>query len=63
MSSTTVSKIPVGTLIVDLVDAKENQLKWRGTATKTLDATATAEERDKNVNAAVEKMFAGYPPK
>jgi hypothetical protein len=63
MSTTTVSKIPVGTLIVDLVDAKEKQLKWRGTASKTLDPSATAEERDKNVNAAVEKMLAGYPPK
>ncbi|MGE5276059.1 MAG: DUF4136 domain-containing protein [Acidobacteriota bacterium] len=63
MSSTTVSKIPVGTLIVDLVDAKENQLKWRGTASKTLDPSATVDEREKNVNAAAEKMFAGYPPK
>ena len=35
--ATTVQTIPVGNLIVDLVDAKESQLKWRGTASKTLD--------------------------
>jgi len=62
MSTTTVDKIPVGTLIVDLVDAKENQLKWRGTASKTLDPSASVEKREQNVNEAVAKLFAGYPP-
>jgi len=63
MSSTTVQKIPVGNLIIDLVDAKENQLKWRGTASKTLDPSASVDKKTENVNEAVAKMFAGYPPK
>lgn len=63
MSSTTVQKIPVGNLIIDLVDAKENQLKWRGTASKTLDTSANVDDKTKHVNEAVAKMFAEYPPK
>jgi uncharacterized protein DUF4136 len=63
MSTTTVQKIPVGSLIVDLVDAKENQLKWRGTASKTLEPEASVEKKTQNVNEAVAKMFESYPPK
>ncbi len=52
-----------GTLIVDLIDAKTEQLVWRSTATKTLEETATMEQRQANVNEVVTKMFASYPPK
>ncbi|HEY7114651.1 MAG TPA: DUF4136 domain-containing protein [Thermoanaerobaculia bacterium] len=62
MSTTTVDKIPVGNLIIDLVDAKDNQLKWRGTASKTLDPSASVDKKTEHVNEAVAKMFAGYPP-
>jgi len=62
MSSSTVSEIPVGNLIVDLVDASRKQMVWRGTASKTLDPNASPETRQKNVDEAVTKMFAGYPP-
>ncbi|MGH9367808.1 MAG: DUF4136 domain-containing protein [Thermoanaerobaculia bacterium] len=61
-STATVQQIPVGTLIVDLVDAKASELAWRGTATKTLDPSASAEKKSEAVNAAVQKMFAAYPP-
>ncbi len=63
MSTTTVQKIPVGNLIIDLVDAKESQLKWRGTASKTLDPSTSVDKKTENVNEAVAKMFAKYPPK
>jgi hypothetical protein len=62
MSTSTVNEIPVGNLIIDLVDAKRNQMVWRGHASKTLDPDASPETKQKNVDAAVEKMFAGYPP-
>lgn len=52
-----------GTLIVDIVDAKNNQLVWRGTATKTIDENASPEQREANLKAVVEKMFMSYPPK
>jgi hypothetical protein len=62
MTTSTVSEIPVGTLIIDLVDASKKQLAWRGTASKTLEPSASPETKDKNINAAVQKMFANYPP-
>lgn len=61
MSTTTVSKIPVGNLIVDLVDAKAKQMVWRGTASKTLDPKSAPEKREAAVNEAVQKMFEKYP--
>lgn len=51
-----------GTLIVDLIDAKSDQLVWRGTATKVIDETASAQEREANLNEVIGKLFAQYPP-
>ena len=51
-----------GTLIVDLIDAKSDQLVWRGTATKVIDETASAQEREANLNEVISKLFAQYPP-
>ncbi len=62
-TTSTVEEIPVGTLVVDLVDAKANELVWRGTASDTLKENATPEERDKNLNAAMAKLFENFPPK
>lgn len=55
-------EVPVGTLIVDLVDARDNELVWRGTATSAIDTTASVEKREAVVQEAVEKLFAAYPP-
>jgi hypothetical protein len=62
-SSTTVAReVPVGTLIIDLVDAKEKKLIWQAVASDTLDTNARADERDYRINKAMEKIFSGYPP-
>jgi uncharacterized protein YceK len=63
MTTSTVSQIPVGTLIVDLVDVNQKQMVWRGTATKTLSPDASPESKQKNLQEAVAKMFANFPPK
>ena len=63
MQTSTVQQIPVGTLIVDLVDANQKELVWRGTATKTLDPGSSPEEKQKHLDEAVQKMFGNYPPK
>lgn len=50
-----------GQLIVDLIDASRKKLAWRGIATQKL-----SEQQMKlveQVNTAVEKLFAQYPPK
>ncbi len=61
MSISTVEKIPVGMLIVDLVDAKSHELVWRSTASDALDPGATPEKREREIAQAVSKMFETYP--
>ncbi len=59
-ATTTESEYIVGTLVVDIFDAKTKQLMFRGTAQDEL-----SEKADKNVkklNKASEKMFKEFPP-
>jgi hypothetical protein len=56
-----VEEIVVGTLIVDIVDAKTSTIVWRGIASKDIDVDARPEQRDKQVNKAAEKLFKNYP--
>lgn len=58
-----VREILVGTLAVDMVDAKNKTVVWRGLGTKEIDTDAKPEKRDQNINKAVEKIFKNYPPK
>ena len=58
-----VREILVGTLAIDIVDAKTKQMAWRGLGTKEIDTNAKPEKRDENINKAVEKIFRNYPPK
>jgi len=49
-----------GTLLMDMVDPKDTQLIWRASAT---DSVKDFRNRDKNVDAAVKKIFSKFPPK
>jgi hypothetical protein len=51
----------VGTLIVDFVDSKQKEMVWRGTAEDVLGAT-TPEEKTAQIDAAIAKMLAPFPP-
>jgi len=51
-----------GTLILDVVDGKSKRLVWRGTATSTIDPSATPEKRTEKINAAVAKVLERFPP-
>jgi hypothetical protein len=62
-STTQVRDILIGTLVIDLADAKKGQVAWRGMGTKTVDVQTKPEKRDKNINNAVKKIFKNYPPK
>lgn len=59
METTTAQTYDEGTLIVD---AKKKKLIWRGSASGTLDPGASAVDRTKNVNEAVSKILADFPP-
>jgi hypothetical protein len=63
MSTTSTSTIHVGELGFDMYDPSTKKLIWRGAATKTLDAKAKPEKRQKNIGKAIQKMLKNYPPK
>lgn len=53
----------VGTLIIDLIDARTNELIWRGTATDSVDPNWKPEKIEQVINEAVKKLLKDYPPK
>jgi len=62
-TTTQVRDILVGSLVIDLADAKKGQLVWRGMGVKEVNTQANPEKRDKSINSAVQKIFKNYPPK
>jgi hypothetical protein len=60
-ATTTVSETPIGTLTVDMFDAKSKKLVWRGTATETL--SDKPEKNEKKLKSEVAKLFKSFPPK
>ena len=61
--SARVEEILVGTLAVDVIDAKAKTIVWRGMATKEADVKASPDKRDKNIQKAAEKLFKNFPPR
>lgn len=61
MATTSVEKIPIGKLIVDLADPKNKRFVWRGTASGTI--SSKPEKVQKMLDKALTKMFQNYPPK
>jgi hypothetical protein len=61
-ASARVEAVPVGQLIVEIVNAKTRATVWRGMVSRDLDPKASPEQREKNLNKAVEKLFKHYPP-
>ena len=62
-TTTQVRDILVGTMVIDIADAKKGQLVWRGMGVKEVNTQANPEKRDKSINDAVKKIFKNYPPK
>jgi hypothetical protein len=59
-ATTTTETYKVGTLVVDLYDAKTKTLIWRGSASDTL--SNNSDKNIKNLDKGVEKMFKKFPP-
>ena len=59
-STTTVRQYDVGTVVLDMWDAGQKRLVWRGTASDTVsdDPQKTTEK----IHTAVERLFENYPP-
>jgi hypothetical protein len=50
----------VGTLVIDLFDAKTKEAVWMGTSSKTI--SSKPEKNAENLNKAVARMFKDFPP-
>ena len=59
-ATTMVNTYQVGTLVVDIFDAKTKEAVWRGTSSKTL--SGNPQKNAENLNKAVVKMFKKFPP-
>ncbi|UNK49926.1 DUF4136 domain-containing protein [Lysobacter sp. S4-A87] len=59
-ASTTVHTYDVGTLVVDMFDAKSKQAVWRGTATGTV--PSNPDKVEAGLDKGLDKMFASFPP-
>jgi hypothetical protein len=59
-ATTTTETYKVGTLVVDLFDAKTKKLAWRGSTSDTL--SNNSDKNIKNLDKGVEKMFKKFPP-
>lgn len=59
-ATTTTETYKVGTLVVDLFDAKTKQLAWRGSSSDTL--SNNSDKNIRNLDKGVEKMFKKFPP-
>lgn len=51
-----------GTLILDVADARNNELIWRGVARSVFEAEQSQAERSIALNQAVTRMLAQFPP-
>jgi Domain of unknown function (DUF4136) len=61
--SARVQPILVGTLVVDISDARTSAIVWRSLASSDIRPTDKPESREKKIAKAAEKMFKNYPPK
>jgi Domain of unknown function (DUF4136) len=59
-ATTTVENYKVGTLVVDLFDANNKKLIWRGSSSDTL--SDKSDKNIKNLDNGVQKMFNHFPP-
>jgi hypothetical protein len=59
-ATTTTETYKVGTVVVDLFDAKTKELVWRGSSSDTL--SNNSDKNIKNLDKGVDKMFKHFPP-
>ena len=63
MATATSETILTGQLDLDMYDAANKRLVWKGTVAKTIDPGAKPDKRQKNITKSIEKLLKNYPPK
>ena len=61
-SETRVRQYEEGTLIVDVLNAADRRLVWRGTGSDYIRTMKSPEETTRNINAAIAGILAEFPP-
>lgn len=59
---TQVSQYDEGTLVIDIADARDKQLAWRGAGVSRVRRHPTPEQTTADINAAVAQILAEFPP-
>lgn len=60
-NTSNISRTTEGTLYIDLIDAKTNNLVWQGMGSADL-VTSNMEKKDERIREIVKKILAEYPP-
>lgn len=60
--NTTVYQYKVGTLVIDIIDNRQQKLIWRGSGERTLSEDRTPEERIEIIDTTVNEILANFPP-
>jgi hypothetical protein len=63
MGTATSQTIHTGHLDLDMYDSANKRLVWKGVVSKTVDAGAKPDKRQKNITKSIEKLLKNYPPK
>ena len=63
VSTSQVKHFKEGTIVLEIVDFKSNQLVWQGAAAGALTGLNTPEDADELVPRAVRDILAKFPPK
>jgi hypothetical protein len=58
----TVSTSTEGSLFIDLIDAKKNELVWQGIGTAQLITSGNVDKKEKRIREIVQKILMKYPP-
>ena len=61
--SARIEPVLVGTLVVDIIDARTDAVVWRAMASSDISPATAPQKRDQKIARATEKMFRNYPPK
>lgn len=61
-SSSQVHKYREGTIVLEVVDSKSNQLVWQGAAEGALTGLDNPEDAQEQINKAVRDLLANFPP-
>ncbi len=62
-TTTTTETLNIGDFGLDIYDAAQRRLVWRGDAAKTIEANVTPKKRKKNIEKGVAKLLEDYPPR